>query len=84
VWVCVWVFINFGQRFPQFYDMGDEHFLVPNFAPSMQNRIFFYFSAYMYLVVFYVGENSLFFGKKSMRFKSGDPLDIFFYTKRQF
>jgi hypothetical protein len=30
-----------------------------------------------------ITENSLFFGKKSMRFKSGDPLDIF-YTKRQF
>jgi hypothetical protein len=24
-----------------------------------------------------ITENSLFFGKKSMRFKSGDPLDIF-------
>jgi hypothetical protein len=30
-----------------------------------------------------ITENSLFFGKKCMRFKSGDPLDIF-YTKRQF
>jgi hypothetical protein len=26
-----------------------------------------------------ITENSLFFGKKSMRFKSGDPLDIFLY-----
>jgi hypothetical protein len=28
-----------------------------------------------------ITENSLFFGKKSMRFKSGDPFDIFFFIQ---
>jgi hypothetical protein len=31
-----------------------------------------------------ITENSLFFGKKSMRFKSGDPLDIFFIQNGNF